>query len=491
MVLRLVEGILLSRWIIAYLGLDSYGLWTLLWSFFGYSRLLDFGLGVTALKYTATKLFQSDIKCYNSAISTVFTFYFFMSFVVIGITYVASFFVVDILKLDNASTAHIEYCRTCFLVFGIGAALIFPTGIFPELLVGLQKIYLRNYITGISSIIELSGVLLIFFNGGGLLSLIVFILVASIITNIIMLLFAGNLIPGFKLRFKISVGQFKEIFKFSGLVYLGTVFRIIGTRSELLLISIFYGLEPVGIFQMGQRLPLLMSQGTGAYHENIIPISASLHAAGKKSLLTTILINSIRWNSFLATGAMAGIFWFAPEAIRFLFKVESETAVYVCRVSLGSVYTTLVFRTIIEKFMLMTNRHGILAFIITMESTAILVLCLLLIRKFDFVCVAWTVLGVKLFITSVVVLPLFLKYLKIGWFKLLMLVSVKPLIAVLPTLAVFHGLSYYDENWSDFVLLLLSGGVGGICYIATSYFVVLNSKERNFIKRKIMKRLRP
>ena len=30
---RLLQGILISRWIIGYLGMEYYGLWTLLWSF--------------------------------------------------------------------------------------------------------------------------------------------------------------------------------------------------------------------------------------------------------------------------------------------------------------------------------------------------------------------------------------------------------------------------------------------------------------------------
>ena len=40
---RLLQGILISRWIIGYLGMEYYGLWTLLWSFFVYALLLDFG----------------------------------------------------------------------------------------------------------------------------------------------------------------------------------------------------------------------------------------------------------------------------------------------------------------------------------------------------------------------------------------------------------------------------------------------------------------
>lgn len=491
MAIRLVEGILISRWIIAYLGLDSYGLWTLLWSFFGYSRLLDFGMGVTALKYTAIQLYQTNIKRYNSAISTVFSFYALMAVVVIAITYVASFFVVEILKLDHATPERIAYCRTCFLVFGIGAALVFPTGIFPELLVGLQRIYLRNYINGISKIIELIGVLLIFQYGGALLSLIIFILAITFITNFITLITAGRIIHGFKLRLRICSEQFKEIFRFSGFVYLCVVFRIIGVRGGTLLISIFCGLESVGIFQMGQRLPMIISEGSDAYHENIGPVSANLHAAGKNRFLAKILTNSIRWNSFLTTGFAIGLFWFAPQAIRFLFNVESAMAVYVCRVTLGIVFTTVVFRSVIEKFMLMTNRHAFLAYIIMAESTITVALYLWLLPEFGFICVAWITLGVKVFMTLTVVLPFFINYLKTGWVKLLIKVLLKPMIAMVPTSIIFYLLATYCARaWLDFALLTTSGIVGGSCYLAASYFIILNPGERVLIKRRISKWLK-
>ena len=68
---RLIQGVLITRWMIAELGEANYGLWMMLWSFFCYSLLLDFGLGVAAQKATATELWKRDIQKYNITISTV------------------------------------------------------------------------------------------------------------------------------------------------------------------------------------------------------------------------------------------------------------------------------------------------------------------------------------------------------------------------------------------------------------------------------------
>ncbi|GEM_PF-4528050 len=75
MIVRSLQGILVTRWMIAYLGTDNYGLWALLWAFFAYALLLDFGFGLTAMKYTSSGLYRQDIRKYNSIISAVFSFH--------------------------------------------------------------------------------------------------------------------------------------------------------------------------------------------------------------------------------------------------------------------------------------------------------------------------------------------------------------------------------------------------------------------------------
>ena len=65
MFVRLVQGILVTRWIISHLGEAQYGLWVMLWSFFSYALLLDLGFGVAAQKVTATELHKQNIEKYK------------------------------------------------------------------------------------------------------------------------------------------------------------------------------------------------------------------------------------------------------------------------------------------------------------------------------------------------------------------------------------------------------------------------------------------
>ena len=299
---RLLQGILISRWIIGYLGMEYYGLWTLLWSFFVYALLLDFGCGVSAQKYTSGGLYEKNPGKYSRVLSTIFTFHSAMALIIALLTFLFSFFLSGLLDIHDPEK--LEYARKCFLLFGFGAALLFPTGMFPEILVGEQKIYLRNYIIIVAKVIELIGILVIFSLGAALIPLIVFSMLVSLGTNLTMGGCILKLHPKLKLRLKWDRECWKEIAVFSGFVYLGSIAKLVLNRSSRLLISIFCGVASVGVFHLSSKIADLSLIAVSQYQENISPISGALYKRGKYSVLGRIILGSMRWNSFTAFGVM-------------------------------------------------------------------------------------------------------------------------------------------------------------------------------------------
>lgn len=300
-----------------------------------------------------------------------------------------------LLHVEHSSPEELAYFRSCFLCFGIGSALVFPFGMFQEILVGLQRLYLRNYINVVSKLVELAGILVIFALGGGLITLILFTVILTALTQLSMLFFIRRLIPGFRLRFRVLPDPelFREIFHFSGFVYLTSVARLAWGRSGALLISIFCGLGPTAVYQLGGRLPALMGQLTGPYQENISPITALLHSRNKVRRLGLILRNSMRWNSFLATGMTVGILFFSPVLLRFLFRVESPEAIAVCRIMTLSIYLSLVFRTIPERYFLMADSHRFLSWLVIGESVCFVILSIVFLPHYQEIAVVCCAFG--------------------------------------------------------------------------------------------------
>ena len=480
MAVFLLEGIFVSRWIIQYLGMEQYGLWALLWSLFGYTLLLDGGCGLAAQKYTAGGLYIKNPLEYSRIISTIFTFHSVMALVIAGVTVAGGFFLPQL--LDITDPEKLQQARICFFLFGFGSALLFPTGLFPEILIGLQKIYLRNSITVCSKIAELAGVIIIFLLGGKLITLIAFIMFSTLAENLITAFFAFKNIPGFKLRFYSDRQHWREIISFSGYVYLGILSNLLLTRTSRILISIFCGMTSVGLFQISSKLADLCSKLVTQYQENIAPITGSLHKRGKFLALGRIVFGAMRWNAFTATAVMLPSFFLATPLLLVLFKVESPDITALSRLFLVSLYLTIVYRSVPQKYFVMSDQHRFSNWILLGEALATVVLNILLLKTFGIVVVLYVAIGLKLFISFVFFMPLLLKRLHLNAWLFVRKIGIEPLLAGIPAMLWLQGFSYLAPAATPWVKIIVAGGIAGVLYgFAMLVFCPLPRKIRKFI----------
>ena len=496
MFVRLVQGILVTRWLISHLGEAQYGLWVMLWSFFSYALLLDLGFGVAAQKVTATELYKKDIEKFNHTVSCIFFSHVSMALLILPLTFVGMYYVRELFHLKaDATPEYIYFCREALLLSGLAATVVFPLGVFPEILVGLQKLYLRNYIIVVSKIVELAGVIVIFSVGAGLFKLLLFVMLVMGLTQFAMLVSVWKSIPGFRICLAFDKEIFKGIFRFSTAVYIISIGRMIWERGMFLLISIFCGLVSVGIFQLGSRIPFLIQQIALPYVENLSPISALLHSRNRMTHLAQILMRSIRWVNFFAAGATVMVMIYAPRIILLLFNVESEEAAFICRLMVMFVYFLLVYRIIPEKFLTMAEEHKFLAKVQSFESIFFIVISVvgLLIRPHELIVVGAMILT-KGIGTMFFVIPHLIKRtnMKARYFVLYSLFE--PALLALATGMLFYWQYYLLRGaMHEFFLLALAGVSGVLIYFPALYFMMFDHAEKIRAKKiigKFTKKLR-
>ena len=490
MFVRLVQGILVTRWLISHLGEAQYGLWVMLWSFFSYALLLDLGFGVAAQKVTATELYKKDIEKYNHTISSIFFSHVSMALLILPLTFIGMYYVRGLFHLKADATAeYIYFCREALLLSGLAATIVFPLGVFPEILVGLQKIYLRNYIIIISKIIELAGVIAIFTLGWGLFKLLFFVMFVMGVTQLAMLISAWKCIPGFRIRLVFDKEVFKGIFRFSSAVYIISIGRMIWERGMFLLISIFCGLVPVGIFQLGSRIPFLIQQIALPYVENISPISALLHSRNRTMHLAQILMRAIRWVNFFAAGATVMVMIYAPRIILLLFNIEDAEAAFICRLMVLFVYFLLVYRSIPEKFLTMAEEHKFLAEVQSFESIFFIIISIagLLIKPHELIVVAAMILT-KFIGTICFVIPHLIKRTKMRLLYFVLYSLFEPALLAMATGMVCYWQYYLLRGQlHEFFLLALAGITGVVIYFPALYFMMFDHAEKIRAKKIISK----
>ena len=481
MFVRLVQGILVTRWLISHLGEAQYGLWVMLWSFFSYALLLDLGFGVAAQKVTATELYKKDIEKYNHTISSIFFSHVSMALLILPLTFVGMYYIRELFHLPaDATPEYIDFCREALLLSGLAATIVFPLGVFPEILVGLQKLYLRNYLIIVAKVVELVGVIVIFALGWGLFKLLLFVMLVMGTTQLAMLIAVWKIIPKFRIRFAFDKAVFKNIFHFSSAVYIISIGRMIWERGMFLLISIFCGLAPVGVFQLGSRLPFLIQQVSLPYVENISPISALLHSRQHTMHLAKILMRAIRWVNFFAAGATMMVMIYAPRIILLLFNVESAEAAFICRLMVLFVYFLLVCRIIPEKFLTMAEEHKYLAKVQSFESIFFIVISIvgLLIKPHELIVVGAMILT-KLIGTLGFVLPHLVRRTKMKWMFLILNSFFEPALLALATGMVCYWQYYLLRGQiHEFFLLVLAGISGVIIYFPALYFMMFDHAEK-------------
>ena len=481
MFVRLVQGILVTRWLVSHLGEAQYGLWVMLWSFFSYALLLDLGFGVAAQKVTATELYKTDINRYNHTISSIFFSHVSMALLILPLTFAGMYYIRELFHLPpDATEEYISFCREALFLSGLAATIVFPLGVFPEILVGLQKLYLRNYIIIISKILELMGVILIFVLGEGLFKLLLFVMIVMGLTQLAMLISVWKNIPGFRIKFAFDKEVFKGIFRFSAAVYIISIGRMIWERGMFLLISIFCGLAPVGIFQLGSRIPFLIQQISLPYVENISPISALLHARKRTSHLGRILLRSIRWVNFFAAGATVMVLIYAPRIILLLFNVNSDEASFICRLMVLFVYFLLVFRAIPEKFLTMAEEHRFLAQVQSFESLFFIVFSVIgLLIKPHVLIVVGAMIITKGIGTIGFVVPRLIRSAQIKVRYFILFTLFEPALLALVTGMVCYWQYYFLRGQIyDFFLLALAGISGLLVYFPALYFMMFDHAEK-------------
>ena len=486
MLVRVFQGLLVTRWLVNYLGDDLYGLWMLLWSFFGYAILVDFGFGIAAQKFTSLELFKRDIARYNAIVSMVFSFQMLMSLVLIVGIFVASFYLPELLNVKDPEKY--AYCRTCFYVFSLSSAVIFPLCIFSEIMTGLHRIYVKNYIDTVSRICELVGFLIILKTGGGLLRIIVFDVVLMCAERCFTGFCVSRFIPGFRLRIHFfDRDVFRQVFGFSSGTYFMSMAGLIRKQTRNPIITRFCGLGTVGVFNLAGRLSELCSQAIGQYNNNVRPVTAQLFSRGKYRMLRDFIVKSMQWNMFMCCLVIIPAILLREEAIFALFRKEVTRDISL--LSLLSLLSTAVWLAVTQipsSVLLMCEKHHLHAWTSMAEALAVISLNILFLRSgHSVICIELISLGASMVLFFTVRFPVMLKIIHGYAFQELWSIFFPSLLAAIPGVCLLLLCKKaLAGRVNDFLLCAVCGIVYAVSYLAMAWqFLIGRAKKQLWIRR--------
>lgn len=380
-VLRMGSGLVLFRLTFEHLPTEQFGFYSLLWSLFGYTILLDFGLGFTTQKAVAEKTASGRIDDLNELVATVF-----WSFAAIGAALLLVFALGRpwFFEWTKVSASSVPELTPAYLLFFGAMALAFPLGIFPEMLRGLQRIDLANWVTIASTLANLILLTWALLAGWSFVWIVLISVATTVAPNAAAWLLVRARIPGFSLHPRhFRTRAIRGVLSFSLVAYLITFTNLVMSRTDQAVISFTLGVGLVALYQAGYKVAEMFGLFAVQMQDALTPAAAQLNILGDRQGLRELLVRSTRLTLVVVLPLYGLSAAYMEPLIRLLtgLKTVDAATFWVGQTLLLATFSSLVTNSCAKRIMMMCGWEKKLLWLSLLDATANLGLSLALVFR--------------------------------------------------------------------------------------------------------------
>jgi len=278
----LVSRLLLTPFILSYLTLAEFGLWSLCFIILSYASMGGFGVNSTYIRYTARYSAEGHHEDISKLLST-------------GIAYMLSFSTLFCLILwgsmpliHRAFDIEISQQALASSVF-LGTAAVFSLeltlGGFRFIITGLHEIAKEKKITTIAGLLEIVAILIFLTLGSGILGLLYAYALRVIIETWSCRKVATTLLPELRVSPSlISREQFRLFFVFGGKVQVLGAAGIFLTALDRLFVTATAGLAAGGMLEIGRKLPFTAKKISESAFGPFLPAAAHFDGSWEREI---------------------------------------------------------------------------------------------------------------------------------------------------------------------------------------------------------------
>ncbi len=424
---RLLLGLVLFRLLFSGLSTAEFGFWSLLWSLFGYGILLDFGFGFTAQKAVAEKSATGEWEELSCLLSTLL-----WTFVGLAALLAVFFFAIHVPFL-NAIEVPAESRGSytlAYLIFFAGLALTFPFGLFPEVLRGLQRIDLANWLNTGSVVLNFIGIAVALWLDASFPVIVAVSVVTTLLPNVGALFVARAKLPKISLAprcFRWSA--VKSQLGFSIAAYLITFSNLLMAKSDQAVLGFTLGVGVIAAYQAGYKVAEMFNLFTIQLQDALSPAAASMHATGDAAGLRELLLKTSRLTFLISTPLYGLCAVYLEPLIRLLTGLDSvEPSTWqVGQILLLAIYSSQLTNSCSKRILMMCGYEKKLLGLALIDGLGNLLLSIALALTIGMVGVALGSLVPTVLVGWALVLSLALRYLELSpWAYLRYILAASP-----------------------------------------------------------------
>jgi O-antigen/teichoic acid export membrane protein len=411
----LVLGLFMFRYLFGSWHEAEFGFWVLMWSIFGFGVVLDLGLGISVQRTIAEKAATGDADHMNRVVATVFWSFAIMS---------AGIFLVGILVRDPLLLMlkippdyHGEISRA-FLIFAAGLTLLFPFGIFAEMLQGIQRLDLTNWIraaTAIGNFIAVGGAVALGFRFS---NVILVAMVMAIVPGLLSAWFSFRHIEGLSLHPRhFDWRQMKSQLRFSLSAYFVTVSDRVIQQSDRLIVGSFLGVGSVALYQSAAKIGEMLRFAALHIEEMLSPAASHLRACDDTAGLRDLLMRGSRFNFVFVTPLYLLAAVYLDPLIRLLtgLPLLPRETWWIGQLLLFSIYNAQISINCARSVLVMSGHEKSLFRICLLQALTNVALSIAFVGGFGTLGVAAGTVASSVLFGWFVIVPTVLRTLKIGF----------------------------------------------------------------------------
>ncbi|MDI6765218.1 MAG: oligosaccharide flippase family protein [Bacteroidota bacterium] len=298
----IIIGLLLIPYIVNIVGIERFGVWSLLSVLVGYFALLDFGVGVSYTRFIAEAYAQKNDIEINRIVNSGFVFYFFIAVPLFLISYFGQGIIFSFLQIDVHSLPDAVFAYYGVIILFISTAAM--SG-FSTILQGIQRIDITNKVAIVVTIPNVIATVYFLQNGFKLDGLLWATSISTMFGLVLSIYFAKKCLPS--LQFNPLLFSWKTITRilpFGLKLQFAKLADIITFQTDRAFVSYFTGVSSVTYYHLGSQLNWRIRDIPLLLLTSLLPATSELHTLNEKDKLYNLYFRGTKYLAVIAIPLM-------------------------------------------------------------------------------------------------------------------------------------------------------------------------------------------
>lgn len=483
-VVAIVVVFFLTPFIVSKIGIDQFGLWSLIFSVVALFGLMDLGFATAANKYMGEFAGSGDHAGRNQVLATLLAIYIGLGLTCLLIVAMIAARAGVWFDLDPRMQ---HWFTLALWLLGSAVAINLPMNLFKAVLNGSGRMSLVNGIDLVMQLLNAAIIVVLLNAGYGIQGLVFSTAATMLLGPLLAMLFAYRLTPALSVAPRhFSRARVRELLGFSFYFFISNIAVLIILRIDPVVIKAFLPLSAVAVYAIGAKIAEYAYYLNKQFSNALMPLVAQSRGAGDHATIDRVLLDGTRFGMSIALPFIVLLFFYADDFILLWMGEEFAGAIPVVRILLIAILSTAV-QLNAANVLAMNGDHRFIAFAMAGSALMNLVLSIILIQFFGLIGVAIATAVAAFSVELLVIVPKACRARGISVWRFAHRSLWPTLPALLPALATAWGLGWIQPT-DGFFWIIIEGGVAAAVYFVVFYFTGMKPEERAFLSARLKHR---